>query len=431
MRLLFLTNFYPPYVLGGYELLCQEMAAALAQRGHSLCILTSRHGVVRGSAPEDANVDSLQVLRSLHLITSPDYYNPWRFFTRWRLDEAHNHRQLLAAIADFQPDLTVVWGMWNLSLQLPFWAERRLPGRVVYYISSYWPTDTDPHRAYWNLPANSRLGGVLKQPLRKWAVAQLQAEGYPPALRYEHAVCCSRYVRDTLAAAGAIPATSGVMYTGAHPEEYVAAAAAREPAADGVLRLLYFGRLIHDKGVHTILEALNILKHEGCLDRLQLTILGSGHPNYESYLHKLVQEHELSGAVSFVSTVPRGEVPQWLSRHDVFLFTSIWAEPLARNMMEAMAAGMFVIGSEVGGQPEILHNEVNGATYTAEDAAGLARQIKCALENPQHRAELAAAGQSTALRGFTFERMVDEMEEWLGSIAGNIGRDVGFDIGDN
>ncbi len=420
MRLLFLSNFYPPYVLGGYELLCQEMAAALAQRGHSLCILTSRYGVVRGAAPVAANTDSLQVLRNLRLITRLDYYDPMRFFARWPVDEEHNHRQLSAAIDEFQPDLVVIWGMWNLSLRLAYWAEQRLPGKVAYYISSYWPTDTDPHRSYWSLPSNSRLGGLLKQPLRKWADARLQAEGYPPALRFEHAVCCSRYVRDTLVAAKAIPAKTGVMYTGAHPEPYLAASAAREPAAAGELRLLYFGRLIHDKGVHTILEALNILKSENCLEQMRLTILGSGHPDYENHLRQYVQEHNLSSVVTFVSMVQRSEVPQWLSQHDVFLFTSIWAEPLARNMMEAMAAGMYVIGSEVGGQPEILHNGVNGATFVAEDAADLAQQIKCALENPRDRAKLAAAGQETVLRGFTFERMVDEMEEWLDGISGSV-----------
>ncbi len=62
----------------------------------------------------------------------------------------------------------------------------------------------------------------------------------------------------------------------------------------------------------------------------------------------------LSKQVEFVRQVPRTEIPQWLGGFDLFLFTSIWPEPMARSVMEAMAAGLLVIGSAVGGQMEML-----------------------------------------------------------------------------
>ncbi|MBN2391114.1 MAG: hypothetical protein JXR84_10330, partial [Anaerolineae bacterium] len=45
MRLLFLSNLYPPFDIGGYEQWCQEMAVCLRQRGHTVHVLTSRYGV--------------------------------------------------------------------------------------------------------------------------------------------------------------------------------------------------------------------------------------------------------------------------------------------------------------------------------------------------------------------------------------------------
>ncbi|TMC57253.1 MAG: glycosyl transferase family 1, partial [Chloroflexi bacterium] len=44
MRLLFLSNFYPPHHFGGYEELCAEVAEGLRARGHTVAVLTSRHG---------------------------------------------------------------------------------------------------------------------------------------------------------------------------------------------------------------------------------------------------------------------------------------------------------------------------------------------------------------------------------------------------
>src|SRR5688572_24899872 len=45
MRILVISNFYPPHVLGGYELGCRDVVDALARRGHSMAVLTSCHGV--------------------------------------------------------------------------------------------------------------------------------------------------------------------------------------------------------------------------------------------------------------------------------------------------------------------------------------------------------------------------------------------------
>ena len=52
MRLLFLSNLYPPYDLGGFEQWCQEVALRLRLRGHAVQVLTSRYGLERGQPSE-------------------------------------------------------------------------------------------------------------------------------------------------------------------------------------------------------------------------------------------------------------------------------------------------------------------------------------------------------------------------------------------
>jgi len=428
MRILFLSNFYPPHAIGGYEQWCQEVADRLHARGHTVTVLTSRYGVATGEPIPQVPTEhpaAPVVIRTLHLQADLAYYQPTDFFLHRRSQERANQQALRQTIDTTQPDMLMVWGMWNLSHNLPYWAEQWLPGRVAYFISSYWPIDVDPHTAYWQLPTRRRLATALKQPLRIWAKAQLARENYPPRLRFEHAVCCSQYVRNRLVQAGKLSEQAGVLLGGSDPEPFLQHARRNGTDANEPLKLLYFGRLIHDKGVHTALEALAILQQQGQSHSLQLTILGSGHPDYEAKLQQMVTRLGLSEQVQFVRQVPRTEIPQWLGRFDLFLFTSIWPEPMARSVMEAMAAGLLVIGSEVGGQTEMLQHGENALTFPAEDAAALARHIAHAQADPALRTRLAQAGQEMILERFTLDRMERDIEAYLIQIMNSI-REIQF-----
>ncbi len=425
MRILFLSNFYPPHAIGGYEQWCQEVADLLCARGHTVTVLTSRYGLPPEQAMgagEEKPANQPTIIRTLHLQADLAYYQPIDFFWQRPQQERANRAELRRVIDQSQPDVLMVWGMWNLSHNLPYWAEQWLAGRVAYFISSYWPIDVDPHTQYWQLPTRRPLATWLKQPLRQIALAQLRCEAYPPPLRIENAVCCSHYVRDTLVQAGKLSEKAGVLLGGSDPAPFLQharhdAAPINRTLGKQPLRLVYFGRLIHDKGVHTALEALDLLKQRGLVEQFHLTILGSGHPDYEAKLHQLVDAFGLSKQVEFIRQVPREEIPQWLGRFDCFVFTSIWPEPMARSVMEAMAAGLLVIGSEVGGQMEMLAHHQNALTFQAEDAAGLADLMREAGQDPTQRRRLAQAGQQMVLERFTLKRMADDLEAYLLNIS--------------
>ena len=176
------------------------------------------------------------------------------------------------------------------------------------------------------------------------------------------------------------------------------------------------GSLLPHKGVHTAVEALGLLQQRGLGHRISFTILGGGHPDYEARLHRMVEELGIGDRVCFAGRVPRSAIPEWMSRFDAFLFTSTWAEPMARSVMEAMAAGLLVIGTEVGGQVEMLTNEENSLTFRAGDAEGLARQIERVLREPALASRLAHAGQRMVLERFSLRRMTEDIERWLESL---------------
>ncbi len=410
MHLLFLSNFYPPHELGGMEQLTAEVAIRLQARGHQVAALTSRAGAESAGAAEDG------VIRSLFLEADIHYYSMRAFFLARRAQESANEQALRQAIEAVRPDVFVVWNMWNLSRRLPYWAEQWLPGRVAYYIASTWPMDPDAHAEYWRLPATRRLTEVLKRPLRALALARLRREGYPPHLAFAHTMCVSRYMRDTLVAAQAIPAMADVLYNGIDPAPFLFAPNTSAELPGRPLRLLYFGSLAPIKGVHVAIEALGLLAQQGLAGRVELTILGRGHPDYVADLHAQVAELNLRDRVRFQGWIARADVPAMLQAYDVFLFTSTGPEAMARTVMEAMAAGLLVIGSEVGGQVEMLVNEENALTFAAGDAARLADHVRYLLNAPTQRHRLARAGQQTVLQRFTLDRMVDNVETWFGSI---------------
>lgn len=409
MRLLFITHMYPPYARGGLENRCFEVANALNGRGHEVRVITSKFGANSTQSNHEG------VSRTLHFESDLYFYNPVDFFLRRRKHERANREDFCNLIDGFQPDLVMIWGLWNLSRNLPLIAEQSRPGRVVYFVADYWPIEDSTHERYWKEPARHRLTELVKKPLRSMALSQLQREGYPPSLEFQNVICCSKYVRKKLSDADSVFTGAEVIYPGVDSRQFEAIRP-RDRGGRNELRLLYFGTLSPNKGVATAIEALGILKAMGLENRLSLTVLGNGHPDYASQLDSLVSDLGLESIVRFEDWIPSADVPRWLAAADVFLFTSIWPEPMGRTVMEAMASGMLVIGTKVGGQKEMLVDGKNCLTFRPGNAPDLASQIQFAFDNPEVASDLAANGLSLVAEHFRWDGMVDKIEDYLAGV---------------
>ncbi len=256
---------------------------------------------------------------------------------------------------------------------------------------------------------------ALLWPAAKLALGILKFEHYPFRPQFHHVSCCSQYVVEVLTDAGILPAGAVVILNGIDPTPFTTNQD-QEHERNGLLHLLYFGALLEHKGVHTAIEALGLLQQQGLADQLRLTIVGGGQPEYEARLHALTESLGLRGRVCFTGRVSRSEMPGILREHDVFLFTSIWAEPFGRTIIEAMAAGLAVIGANVGGSREIFRFCQEDLLFEPGDAQALAQQIQRFLGDPDLSRRLGQEGRQLVAERFTLERMVDEMEAWLGGV---------------
>lgn len=408
MRILFISNHYPPAHSGGYAQLCQEVAQQLRGRGHTLGVLTSNYNSRQAPANE------AYVYRDFYLDGDLLYYRPIDLFLHWKRQQRENRATVTRTVADFRPDVIVVWGMRNLSKEVPAYAEQLLPSRVVYYLADYWPVSDDMHTIYWRTPARRWYMNLAKRMLAVLA-RRVYASEPPAPLSFDHALCVSAALRNNLVGQGAPLERARVVYNGIDPDEFNVT---RSPDAQPgqPMNLLYAGQLVEHKGVHTALDAMEILFRNGHANELRFTILGSGHPAYETRLRAHVDQAGLHDIVTFRAPVPREMMPHILVEFDVLLFPSIYEEPLARMVQEAMASGLVVIGTTTGGTEEILRNEKNGLTFNAGNSTQLADQIARLLDTRGLYNRLVHAGRRTVLQKFTIQRMVDEIEAYLDDV---------------
>jgi len=408
MRILIISNYYPPAELGGWEQLTSNVAQELTARGHNIHILTSNYQL------ETIHQKESNVTRGLYL-ESKDHINYHFHYTlihRWQ--ERRNIDCLDQLVENFKPDIIFINGMWNLPYNLAKRAEQLLPGRVVYYIASHWPTELDSHNAYWSSNADGSIKRISKRVLGTILIDHFIDGTSRNNLDFNLVLCVSSFMQDYMVEEAGVPRErTRVVHNGIELDLFNIKS---DHGNNETARFLYAGRLSPDKGVHTILQSLLILKRDYPNRQFEISIFGSGTSRYQDQLRRIVDENDLGNWVHFQGVVTREEMPRVLEAHDVLLFPSIWAEPLARIVQEAMACGLVVIGTTTGGTREILNDGVNGLTFDAENAHMLAEKIVQIIDDHELRARLAKAARQTVVERFTLTRMVDEIEDnfnWL------------------
>src|SRR5438477_639297 len=125
VRILTLTNMYPPHLLGGYELSCWDVMRRFEARGHEVHVLTTDMRLGGVDEGREQRVDrALRFYWDDHELLSPP------LLTRLAI-ERHNQRQLRRLLESFQPDVVSVWNMGAMSLGLLTTLERRRLPLVV------------------------------------------------------------------------------------------------------------------------------------------------------------------------------------------------------------------------------------------------------------------------------------------------------------
>jgi glycogen(starch) synthase len=408
LKILFITNHYPPSThAGGYAQLCEEVADGLFARGHAVEVLASASG---GKVTHSYPVHRL-------LPIDPDWHSSrpgaWQFFVGRRQRERRAVACLWRVAAEFRPSVVFIWHTLGLPRVLLQESERLPNVATAYYLADYVLESPDEYIDYWKQPPVHWTAKLLKRPLSKLALYALSREGKPVPLSCENVICVSEYIRRRLVSQALISTDAVVIHNGVDLERFsVHARDGHETPAKG-LRCLVAGRVVPEKGIHTVVEALALLQTTAQLDGISMTILGSGPENYCRQLRDAVAESHLQGVVEFHSPIPREQMPQVLAKHDVLILPSEYDEPLARSMQEAMAMGVLVVGTTTGGSGELLVHEETGLVFEPRNPESLAAQLVRAMQEPPLVATLAESGRRAVVRAFDIQRTVENVECYL------------------
>lgn len=219
-------------------------------------------------------------------------------------------------------------------------------------------------------------------------------------LMADAAVAISHSVRDSLVQYLKVPENRiSVIHNGAILERF------HRGRTEGgkTLRLIYVGRLIEEKGVQTILQALGYLRDADC----RLTIVGDG--DYRAPLQAIAKELDIDCRVQFLGT--RDDVPELLADSDVFVHVPDCAEGFGIAVVEAMASGLICVCGDRGALPEIVEDGVSGFLVKNNDPERLAEIVRAIAGNPNSEAYAKIrANAVTAAGHFSIEAFTAKLD---------------------
>ena len=136
-------------------------------------------------------------------------------------------------------------------------------------------------------------------------------------------------------------------------------------------------------------------------------------------LEAFIQEKGLTQYVTFHGKVPQDELIKNYDCSDIMLIPSLWKEPFGLVVAEAMARGLPVIASNIGGPTEIITRGVDGLLVEPGDERALVSAISQLLDDPAMCKRLAQAARATVRERFMIEKNTKRVEQHLLRIAQN------------
>ncbi len=172
--------------------------------------------------------------------------------------------------------------------------------------------------------------------------------------------------------------------------------------ADGDVALVSVGRLTFEKGHADLADALGRLT-QAARERAVLVVVGSG-PD-EDAIH--ARYEAASARTVFLGR--RHDVPQLLASSDIFVFPSLH-ENLSNALLEAMAQGLPVVATSVGGNTEVVRRG-GGLLVEARDPLGLAVAIESLVVDTTRRTAFAAEAAEVAAHHYSTGRMLEVLDD--------------------
>lgn len=380
MRILVVSNFYPPRAVGGAEIVAHRHARDLVRRGHQVAVFAGRvpKSDQTGGEITLESIDGIDV----HLVSIRSLETERNF--HW---EAAG-RLFRSVLGHFQPEVVHFHNLMGLGVNLILEA-KRYGAKTVCTVHDHWgfcskntllitksAVCTDHERCHFcNEGIVDEKGKAIPSRLRRDYVMFCLSQ-------VDHLVFPSRYLLNAYLAGGFNPTKMHHISNGVELNRFKSKP---ETTPKRPLHIVVIGYLGEHKGVDVVLAAINKLAEDQRIDASwRVSIVGDGH------LRGQVQA-AASGALAnhceFLGKLPSEEIPDLLHEADVVLLPSVWPENEPVVMLEAIASGTAQLASDIGGHLELIVDGKSGQFFHSGDPDDLAKKLR----NYITHAELAGA----------------------------------------
>ncbi len=384
MKILVLSNLYPPDILGGYEIACNQAVEGLRARGHDVRVLTS--------TPREPVPPEPHVLRRFQLIdiwynatrsqSHPAVNQVWDASANWFI--SHNVHVLLEEIDSFRPDVVYAWmlnGIGGLGL-MGCLQYRKIPW--VWHLGDEVPLLLCSNN--WRVvPELARLfnrfitGRYLS--CSQSMIARMEAKGLKLSGQVE--VLSNWIVGDR-------PPPRTSFYR------------------SGLLKVVSAARVTRDKGIDLLVEAARLLRDDG-VDDFQIDVYG---PIIDRTIPSLVQKYGLDDHVRFWGRRPQAEMPLCFAQADLFAFPTEAREPFGLAPLEAAAQGCVPLITQACGIAERLVHGVH-CWKTLRRARSFADVIAAIIRGEIDLAPIGRRVQAVVWRDFHLDSLIPKIERTL------------------
>ena len=362
IKITLINSLYTPNIVGGAELLVQLLAETLVTAGHEAVVLS----LTPQATPRTDSVNGVRVyylpLKNLYWPfgeNAPEGLKPF-----WHLYDSYNPQMARAVgqvLDSEKPSLVHTHNLTGFSVAV--WQEvkkRRLP--TVHTLHDY----------HLLCPRSTMFRGgenCARQCLdcRALSLPKLSQSNHVDAV-----VGVSRFILERHLSHGYFRTTPMKdVVLNAYPNALQNARQEERVARSEPLRVGFLGRIVPTKGVENLLQACESLPP----DRLELLIGGAGQADYIEYL----QSRYVLPNCTYLGYV---EPKQFFSQIDLLVVPSLWHEPCPLVVIEALACGRPVIGSNRGGIPELISEGEMGFVVEPDQPGMLRGAIERFLREP-------------------------------------------------
>ncbi len=367
MKICKIIYTYAPYSIGGADIYAETVSKELLGRNHSVVIITISH-LKEESITEEGNIKIYRIrpfnISTLYSIGSESFVKQgiWMLFDIYSL---YSLSKIIKILKHEKPDVVHLHTPIDITLSV-FTAIKKLKLPLVFSLHDYLLMCRRISLLHGNgkvcTPNNMHLLCKVYKKISKRIVNNIADIVLAP----------SKFIGDFYRGSGFFEKSKMVFLP--HGIKINDLCCSRNiNKKDTEFTILYVGGLAQHKGVHILIEAVKGIKRK----ELKLNIVGDG-----IYKDRLVSLAGNDPRIIFTGKIENSSVNHFYDQADVVVVPSIWYEVFGIVIQEAFRAGKPVIGSNIGGIPELVKHRYNGFLFEPGNVIELRKILEEVINKP-------------------------------------------------